>query len=164
MLKFLSLVSIHLIIIGSIQGQTLLKGRELIKLVPQKIQGYTMQEEGRVSDMKVGTLKYSLCEKKFTRGKQIIKFLLFDYTEAPIMYSQAMKRSTPEFLQTDSLILRPLIFENGKGWESYSLKSSSSQIFMGISNRFFLMISGENVNLDKLKEVSDLFNYTNFPR
>ena len=115
--------------------------------------------------IKVGSIQYSVCDKRFLKGQQRIKFLLFDFKETSIMYSQAIKKwSLATSVETDSLVQRPLVVKNCTGWETDNRKMSSSQIFLGIYNRFFLTIEGEHVELEKLKAVLQEVDMSKFPK
>jgi hypothetical protein len=146
------------------QAQQVLKPEEIIKLIPTKVKLFYEDGDAKSSLIKMGDLRYSLCERKFVKGGQQIKILLFDYKEAPIMYKQAMRRWSNESIVTDSLVLRPLALDNCTGWEAYNRNNYTSQIFLGICDRFFLMVSGERVELKKLEEVVDLFAFKDFPK
>jgi hypothetical protein len=139
--------------------------KEMVQLLPDYIKGFQKSGEPVSKVIKVGGLQYSLCDKRFLKGVQRIKFLLFDFKEAPIMYSQAIKKwSLTAPVVTDSLVQRPLIIEGCEGWETFNQSMMSSQIFLGIHHRFFLTIEGESVELDKLKEVLQAVEFINFPR
>lgn len=148
----------------SLLAQQVLKPEEISQLVPKKIKGYYEDGESKSSLIKMGDIRYSLCERKFINGKQKIMILLFDYKEAGIMYKQAMRKWDDELVENDSLILRNITMINCTGWESYNKQSSTSQIFLGICDRFFLMISANNIELDKLKEVTSYFSFETFPK
>ncbi len=81
------------------------------------------------------------------------------------MYSQATKKwsmATP--VSTDSLVQCPLIMEGCEGWETFNQSMKSSQIFLGIHHRYFLTIEGEDIGLDKLKEVLQAVELVTFPK
>ena len=142
-----------------------LSTKEITLLLPDYVKGFQKSGEPVSKVIKVGGIQYSLCDKRFLKGDQRIKFLLFDFKEAQIMYSQATKKwnlATP--IVTDSLVQRPLVMDNCTGWETGNRKLSSSQIFLGIYNRYFLTIEGENVELEKLKTVLQEVDMSKFPR
>jgi hypothetical protein len=66
------------------QEKEALKPKAISKLLPEKIERYTLSSDSRSSMMKIGTLRYSLCERVFSKRDQKIKILLFDYVEAPL--------------------------------------------------------------------------------
>ena len=138
---------------------------EMIKLIPDKVKGYLQEDDSKSKQIQIGTLTYSICEKTFVSGARSIKILLFDYRYAPIMYIQAMGQwNNFNIIESDSLILRHVSNENYEGWESYNRKRSSSRIFLGVCNRFFLNVAGENVNLDELKQVVNTIPLNQFPK
>ena len=151
---------------GSSQPAEVLKAEEIVKLIPDYIKGYSLDGEAKAKLMALGTIRYSLTEKNFASGNKKIKVLLFDYKEASIMYNQATRKfNTFTPVETDSLILRSLTLTNCSGWESYNAQSKSSQILLGICDRFFLTVNGTNVPLEVLKQVvSNNIKFEDFPK
>jgi hypothetical protein len=144
----------------------ILSAEKIIELIPDKIQGFTLNGESQSKVIRMGTLQYSMAEKNFTAPrKQSVKILLFDYKEAPIMFNQAtrkFKTFTP--VESDSLILRSVYMNDCTGWESYNIHRKNSQILLGVCNRFFLTVEGTNVDLETLKRVVQGFKIENFPK
>jgi hypothetical protein len=151
----------------SVHGQDstrVLAINEIKELLPDYVEGFRKEDKPTSKLIKVGGIRYSLCDKRFLKGDQRIKYLLFDYKEAGIMYSQATKKwSSAKPIITDSLIQRPLIMENCSGWETFNRVMNSSQIFLGINDRFFLSLEGENVDLEKLKMLLGEIELKKFP-
>lgn len=146
--------------VKSLPAQKLLQPEALAKLIPNRINGYHEEGDMRGSQKAIGDVRYSVCERRFAKGKQKIKVLLFDYKDAPIMFKQAMKNGlNNEVMESDSLISRNIETANYNGWEKYSSKASTSQIFLGIADRFFLMLSADNVDLIDLQAILSNFNF-----
>jgi hypothetical protein len=150
----------------NVQEQTtLLSERELDAFLPVSVKGYNQSGQSKGKVMKIGTLRYSLAQRTFTKGDAKIKILLFDYAEAPVMYKQATQKFETFTLQhTDSLILKPLELSNGVGWENYSMHNTSTQILLGINSRFYLTLEGENVSISELKIILEMILVERFPR
>ncbi|NBP70691.1 MAG: hypothetical protein EBU52_18375 [Cytophagia bacterium] len=51
---------------------------------------------------------------------------------------------------------------NYTGWETYNSKAATSQIFLGIADRFFLMLSAEHVDLVTLQQILPNFKFESF--
>lgn len=80
------------------------------------------------------------------------------------MYTQVTREwSTYQPIESDSVLLRPIVEANYFGWESNNVISRSSKIFLGISNRFYMAIDGKNIVLDDLRAVLKLFSLEVFP-
>jgi hypothetical protein len=143
-----------------------MEAKEIIVLIPDKIiKGYNPSGSPHSKVMQVGTLTYSLAERKFSAGNKKIKILLFDYLKAPSMFTQATKKfSTYSPVVSDSLVFQSIVMTNGSGWETHNINSQNSQIRLGVCDRFFLIIEGENVHLDELRMVLHLLQLENFPR
>ena len=144
----------------------ILSAEKIIKLIPNKIDGFRLSADPQSKLIKLGTLKYSMAEKDFSANrKRSIKILLFDYKEAPIMYNQATQKWTSfKTIESDSLIRRPTRVDNCPGWESYDAGNKNSQILVGIFNRFYLTVEGTNVNLEFLKKVVLNIKVETFPK
>ncbi|MEO7990875.1 MAG: hypothetical protein ABI663_15110 [Chryseolinea sp.] len=138
---------------------------KMLKLVPNQIKGFQQRIDPKALQMNIGTLTYALCEKNFNDGKRSVKILLFDFKEASIMYSQATRKwSNQLIIESDSLVERSLKMTNCSGWESFSRQNQASQIFLGICDRFFLTMTGENVKLDELRSILNTFPLQEFPK
>jgi hypothetical protein len=146
------------------QQMKVLSAQKITKLVPSKISGYYLKGVARSSEMKIGTLTYSLCERNFANGKRQIRILLFDYINAPIMYQQSMKNHanmTP--IESDSIIYKPIELGEAKGWESVNRMANESKLILGIYDRYYLSIDGENVDFDEVVRVFNLIDLKKFP-
>jgi hypothetical protein len=161
---FLTLIFSSALISGFAQQGEVLSANKINKLVPGKIKGYALKES-KSNQLKFGDITYSLCERIFIDGKKSVKILLFDYAAAPIMYTQAMQKwSQIQFVETDSILFRKINSPLFTGWESHTMQDNHSQLIMGIHDRFFLIISGEQLALAELKNVLPLFDFDKFPR
>lgn len=147
-------------------SNTVLSSDKIIKLIPDKLNGFVLSEGSQSKVIQLGNLKYSMAEKRFTASKhRSVKILLFDYKEAPIMYNQAtFKFHAFTAVETDSVILRSILMTDCTGWESYNSIRRDSQILLGICNRFFLSIEGKNVDIESLKQVVYQFKIETFPK
>jgi hypothetical protein len=147
------------------QDNRALSPEKILKLIPDKIKGLHAVDEPRARKTKLGNITYTLAEKHYRSGHHSIKILLFDYKEAPIMYNQTMREwSRHNTVETDTLIYRPFAMENCSGWETYSVQSKQSQIILGICDRFFMMMTGENTELTLLRRVLQDIPLSEFPK
>lgn len=160
------LLTVPLILISSFafgQRQALTSDK-IGRLVPHKVKGYTASNF-KNSLIVLGTLRYSLAERSFSRGNKSLKVLLFDYAEAPIMFDQAIRKwSQMNSIENDSVIYRPYAHTDSTSWESYSLASKKAQIVMGINKRFFLTVTGEKLELEELHQILTLFPFEKYPK
>ncbi len=159
-------VSFFLIINTVVSSQPKeLKAMEMESLLPERIEGFRSRDGVVNRRLKIGTLSYTLCERKYTKGKQSIKLLLFDFVNADIMYKQATHNlHEGDAIESDSLVLRPIILDNSTGWESYRRQSGQSQIVLGICHRFFLSMTGDKVDLAMLQSVLNLVPLEKYPK
>lgn len=133
--------------------------------MPEKIEGFATQGKPITRLVKVGTLSYSLAERSFGKSKRKIKILLFDYNNALIMYSQATgKWKDLPSIESDSVVTRFIELPDCIGRESFNKANGTSQIMLGIGDRFYLTLAGEHVDLETLRSLVPLFNLADFPR
>lgn len=164
-LLFALVVSTHLGNHAQAQEVALLSPHKVLKLVPKHIEGFHQIMDPKALQMKVGTVTYTLCEKNFNDGKRTVKILLFDFKEAAVMYNQATSKwNNQATIESDSIIERAVLIRNCTGWESSNKKNKTAQIFLGIHNRFFLTITGENMELNELQETLEWFPLAEFPK
>jgi hypothetical protein len=146
------------------QQLKVLSAQKITKLLPSKIPGYYLKGIARSSEMKVGTLTYSLCERNFERGKKQLRILLFDYVDAPIMYQQVMRNQTKMTpVESDSLIYKSIELADAKGWEFVNRNSNEAKLILGIYDRFYLSIEGENVPFAEVIDIFNLIDLKKFP-
>jgi len=81
------------------------------------------------------------------------------------MYRQATRKfSTSTTIESDTLISRSVLMTDCTGWETFNVLRRSSQILLGVCDRYFLSIEGTNVELDELKRFVAEFKLENFPK
>jgi hypothetical protein len=142
-----------------------LKTDEILKLLPDKIEGFHAFEEPKSERMKIGTITYTLCEKKFKAHEKSIQLLLFDFLHADIMYKQAVgKWAEIKPIETESTVMRIIEKDNCTGLESYQKHTEESQISLGIGGRYLLNITGHHVDLATLHAALDLIVLGKFPK
>lgn len=159
------LISSHLGNHVRAQDVVLLSPDKILKLVPKRIKGFQQIDDPKALEMKVGTITYTLCEKRFEDRKRTVKILLFDFKEAAIMYNQATRKWNHQaIVESDSLVERSVMIRNCAGWESFNKQNNTSQLFLGICDRFFLTLTGENIELAELRRILDQFPLEEFPK
>ena len=147
------------------QRQTL-QPRALSKLVPVKIKDWPIRGESKSNLLTIGTLRYSLCERIFASRDKVVKVLLFDYAEAPIMLNQSVRKwnEMPE-TRNDSITFETTKTEVGQTWESSHPRTKRAQLLLEINNRFFLTLEAENLTLEELRQFfSSNFDLSTFPK
>jgi ethanolamine utilization protein EutA (predicted chaperonin) len=138
---------------------------DLLKLLPDKIDGFKRAEDFKSEKMKIGTIIYSLCEKKFRKKKSTIELLLFDYGYADIMYKQAVSKwSEMKPVESESVVMNPIKMDNCVGWESNQKHTGQSQIALGIGGRYLLEITGDQVDLSTLQAILKEIPIEKFPK
>lgn len=164
----LIIAALVLLISVNVNGQDstkVLSAHEIVQLIPDEVKDFKKSEKPVSKVIKVGGIQYSLCDKRFSNNDKNIKLLLFDFKEAPIMYSQAIRKwSLATTVDSDTVVQRALVIEGCEGWETYNQPMNSSQIFLGIHKRFFLTIEGERVGLETLKSLLQEVELSKYPK
>jgi hypothetical protein len=146
------------------QRSKVLSAQQISKLLPSKIPGYYLKGIARSSEMKIGTLTYSLCERNFAKGKRQIRILLFDYIDAPIMYQQMIRnQSNMTPVENDSIIYKPMEIAGGKGWQSVNTQANESKLILGLYERYYLSIEGDNIDFTEVMNVFNQIDLKKFP-
>ena len=138
---------------------------ELLKYLPESIEGYQINGEPKGASMDMQGMSYSSAEVEFkNEDGNSIHITLLDYNAAYNMYTMATTMwasgfkidSSEEFAQSISF------GENINGWESYKKKSNRANIALGIGDRFLLTIDGDNQeDTEALKEIVKSMNIDN---
>jgi hypothetical protein len=120
---------------------------ELLKYLPETIDGYHINGEPKGSSMDMQGASYSSAEIEFkNENGNRIDIVLIDYNAAYSMYSMATAMWSSGFkIDTSEEIAQSLNFEdNINGWESFKKKSKHASIILGLGDRFLLTIEGDN--------------------
>jgi hypothetical protein len=151
---------------GAEAQEKALSPKEIRYLIPVDIDDFYHDHENiKGKLMQIGDVQYSFTEHRYTRKRQTIKVLLFDYKEASVMYDQLIKQwSNYKPITSDSLVLRSMTMSNSNGWESYYRASNTSKINLVINGRFFLSMTGEEVDLETLNIVLKQIEIEKFPK
>lgn len=147
------------------QERPVLMPEEIVKLIPEKFPGFTAEGRAKTRLIKIGTLSYSLVERSFKKSRKKIKILLFDYNNALIMYSQATGKwkDIPD-VENAFTVNRFIELPDCIGRESFNVADGTTQILLGVCDRFYLTLAGEHVDLETLRSLVPLFNLAAFPR
>jgi hypothetical protein len=134
------------------------------RLVPVKLKGY-FSAGAKNSSVEIGTIRYSLAERNFSRREKSIKILLFDYAEAPVMFTQAIRKwGQMNVVENDSVVFRPLVTGDSSAWESYSKVNQHYQVIMGINKRFFLTVNSDRITPEEVQQILGLFPFERYPK
>lgn len=137
---------------------------QLGELTPEKIEGYRLVESLKGRSLKIGTLSYSMMERTFVQGKKQIKFMLFDYNNASVMFRQATQKwKNAEGHETDLILENTYELQNQPGWMQYDKANNKAQITLGIQNRFYLVLNGVGVPFSDLDNIAKIFDVVRFP-
>ena len=137
----------------------------LLKLIPEQVENFKPSGEPHARMIKIGTLSYSMAERNFVRGKQKIKVLLFDYNNALIMYSQAMRNIKQSDGESSVYYLSSLSDNDNYHYsENIETEKNVCQLFLGVNDRFFLSISCENTESTILHSLLNKFDFKNWTR
>ncbi len=120
---------------------------ELLKYLPETIEGYQVNGEPKGASMDMQGMSYSSAEIKFkNENGNKIDIVLLDYNAAYNMYTMATTMWASGFkIDTSEEFAQSISFgDHINGWESYKKKSNKASIALGIGDRFLLTIEGDN--------------------
>lgn len=120
---------------------------ELIKYLPESIDGYTLKNEPKGASMDMTGMSYSSAEAKYVNDNgDRISIALLDYNAAYSMYSMATAMWSSGFkIDTSEEFGQSINFgKNINGWESYKKKRNDASVILGLGDRFLLTIEGSN--------------------
>ena len=131
---------------------------ELLKYLPESIDGYHVNGEPKGASMDMQGMSYSSAEIEFKdEDGNRIDIALLDYNAAYSMYSMATAMWASGFkVDTSEEFAQSISFgDNINGWESYKKKSNHASVALGIGDRFLLTIEGNNQkDTDQLKDIA----------
>lgn len=81
------------------------------------------------------------------------------------MYNQATgKWKDMPTIESDSLLTRYIEMPDYIGRESFNKINNTSQIVLGVGDRFYLTLAGERIDLETLRSIVSLFDLAQFSR
>ena len=130
---------------------------ELMKYLPNEIDGYTAEEpDGGTVEMQ-GT-SYSNADITFkNEAGDRVKISLLDYNAALSMYSMAtaMWSSGLKIDTKDELAQSFNINDQISGWETFKKKTGKASVVLGINDRFMLTVEADKQeNCDNVKSIA----------
>lgn len=141
-----ALVFFLLLNICDAQNTKILHFKELQKYLPSSIKGYTADAQPNGNTITMGDQVFSTVEQNFVREDIYLKITIFDYFQAAQLFEQSALIWTQGFsLVNDEGFARTLKFAQPDvaGWETFDAESQTAEIFVGIKNRFFIIINAE---------------------
>lgn len=152
-----------LLVLFSVNAQVI-HPEKLLTFVNDNIPKFRLRDT-RSNHLKLGDITYSMCQKEYTAGNKRIKILLFDFKEAQIMYTQATRGWLLfEALDSEVYNQRQITEEEYFGWETYHIPTNTARVYFGIKNRFMMTVETTNVDLESLREITDLLMLADFAR
>lgn len=129
---------------------------ELLKYLPEKIDGYEISREPEGASIDMAGASYSTAEVKFSNNNDRIQVSILDYNAAYNMYSMATAMWSSGFkIDTSEEFGQSISFgEDINGWESFKKKSGDASVVLGVSDRFLISVEANNQeNTDLVKEI-----------
>jgi hypothetical protein len=120
--------------------------QELQKYLPATIKGFSPDSEPNGNTITLGEQVFSTVEQNFTKDELYLKITLFDYAQAIPMFEQSALIWSQGFsIENSEGYARSLKFSQPDvaGWETYDNDSQTAEIFIGVKNRFFIIINAE---------------------
>jgi hypothetical protein len=131
---------------------------ELMKYLPNEIDGYTLEGDPHGESIEAGPTSYSTVHKKFINdNNERIIIKLVDYNAAVNMFNMAtMMWSTGLKVDTsDELAQSYNINDDISGWESFKKNSGAASLILGIKDRFLLTVEADKQeNCDNVKSIA----------
>lgn len=145
-------------------GDTLVvPAEELLKILPEKVEGFVPDGEAELLDEKAAGSSWSVAARRYRKGNIQLRLTVADYNGAYGMYAGA----TSVFSEMDNEEERTKVIslKDGKvkGWESFRKQSHESSLMLAVSNRYlitleadhqqdtsFLLSLVDKINLEKL--------------
>jgi hypothetical protein len=120
--------------------------KELQKYLPTAVKGFLPDSEPNGNTISMGHYLFSTVEQNFVRNEEYLKITIFDYSESSSLYEQSsLIWELGEVEQDEFGYARPAKFTNTSvaGWESFDKETQIAEIYIGINNRFVIVISAE---------------------
>lgn len=137
---------------GSIDMGNSIPFRTLINILPESTQGYRRVGKPEGSTMKMQGVAYSMAQKSYTNDTKELEITLYDYLGAE-SYATAMTAGQYEYESTEGYS-KSIVVDDMNGWITYDNSSKESNLMLFKDGRFWVMVSGENLDEDALTSIA----------
>ena len=128
---------------------------ELKKYLPSSIAGYSAQGDPEGMTMEMNDMSYSQAHRDYRKGDSELNIMLIDYREAAAMYMQSTAMWQGNISMEDDHTKSGTTQVSGyNGWETYDKDDGSSQLMLGINDRYLLTLSGDKMSLESIKSIA----------
>ncbi|MDW3192206.1 MAG: hypothetical protein R8G66_07570 [Cytophagales bacterium] len=126
--------------------------RTLINILPESTQGYQREGKPEGSTMKMQGVAYSMAQKSYSNGSKDLEITLYDYLGAE-SYAMAMTSGQYEYESTEGYS-KSIVIDSMNGWITYDNSSKESNLMLFKDGRFWVMVSGENLDENALTNIA----------
>jgi hypothetical protein len=137
---------------------------DLKNYLPHDLYGYVEDGNGYSAELKNEDGNYFVAAKKYSKAKQMLTIVAFDYRAASPQLSKVTSAFQLDKLvdDTDTYSLTSILL-GCKTQELLNKKDNSAQIFLYCGNRFLITVSSASENLVFLKTIVEQINPTKLP-
>ncbi len=114
---------------------------ELQKYLPSELMGYSHSSDPDGSSFEMNGMSYSTAIQKYGKGDSEMDITIIDYHGALTMYSAAsMAWSTGMSFEDADQKAEGTEIDGFKGWQVYDKKDKTTQLMIGVKDRYLVTI------------------------
>ncbi|GAA4350692.1 hypothetical protein GCM10023185_08700 [Hymenobacter saemangeumensis] len=126
------------------RGDTLsINYKELHKLLPSAIEGYTAEGEPEGESVQMPGMQYSSTKQRYRKGEETLSVQLVDYNGAATMFTAATAMvGTGIAVEDETQLMRSLDLgmKGVKGYEKLDKQGHQASVLLGVADRFFVTL------------------------
>ena len=147
------------------QGEKALHHSELQKYLPSSVAGYAAEGDPEGVTMEMNDMSYSQAQREYRKGNNELNIILVDYREAAAMYMQSTAMWQGNISVEDDHTKSGTTQVNGyNGWEVYDKDEGSSQLVLGINDRYLVTLSADKMSLESIKSIASSLKLNGLPK
>ena len=161
------LISTTLILISVISGlaqEKAINYKELQKMLPTSIMGYTLVDDPNGSSFEMNGMSYSTAVQDYESGDSELTISLIDYQGAAAMYSSTtMAWGMGMSFENDEQSAKGVDINGSKGWHVYQKEDHTSELMVGHKERYLITIVVTESDKEKAVEVFKKLDLSKLP-
>jgi hypothetical protein len=136
---------------------TAMSYKELQKYLPNSVKGYILNGDMKGQSIDMQGMSYSSAEADYKKGEDNLSIVLVDYHAAASVYqSLTMAWSMNISIDNDQEKASTTTVKGIKGYQRIDKQDNSSELILGVNERFLLTIKATNQkNVDLVRSVAE---------
>lgn len=151
-------------VISGLAQEKAINYKELQKVLPSSIMGYTPVGDPDGSTFEMNEMSYSTAAQDYESGDSELSISIHDYQGASAMYtSTTMAWGMGMSYEDDEQSAKGVDIDGAQGWHVYQKEDHSSELMIGYKERYLITIVVSEADKDKAIDIFKKLDLSKLP-